>query len=173
MSVEKSRGDWTGDDAMPDAQQNLFFSHAAQLIKETDDQVGSVKIKIQSRSPLRLEVPIDPSTRSSTRVPNTHLLPGCTWQHRGGRFHVRHGQSWAAPGASRGGVRIRTRLLISSPFDVQPDLGPNVTTPQNKFEELESSDNNAITAGVVAILAPLGHGVSRVQLEIQELWLLG
>mmetsp|Transcript_14886 Transcript_14886/g.26437 ORF Transcript_14886/g.26437 Transcript_14886/m.26437 type:complete len:184 (-) Transcript_14886:97-648(-) len=44
---------------------------------------------------------------------------------------------------------------------------------QNKFEELESSDNNAITAGVVAILAPSGHGVSRVQLEIQELWLLG
>ena len=103
MSVEKSRGDWTGDDAMPDGQQNLFFSHAGQLIKETDDQV--------------------------------------------------------APGSTEG-------VVFMFVTDNHGQL-------QSKFEELESSDNNAITAGVVAILSPSGHGVSRVQLEIQELWLLG
>jgi len=103
MSVEKSRGDWTGDDAMPDAQQNLFISHAGQLIKETDDQV--------------------------------------------------------APDSTEGVVF----MLVTD----------NHGQLQSKFEELEASDNNAITAGVVAILAPTGHGVSRVMLEIQELWLLG
>ena len=104
MSVDKSGGDWTGDDAMPDAQQNLFFSHASQLLQGGEDQIGA--------------------------------------------------------GSSSEGV-------------VYVFVTDNHGQLQNKFEELEASDNNAITAGLVAILAPSGDGVSRALLEIQELWLLG
>jgi hypothetical protein len=43
---------------------------------------------------------------------------------------------------------------------------------QGRFQELEAG-NQINGAGVVAILSPNGDGPSRIQLEFQELWMLG
>ena len=40
MSIEPGRGDWAGDDSMPDAQQTLYFNHATQLITNDDIAEG-------------------------------------------------------------------------------------------------------------------------------------
>lgn len=145
LMITPGGGQWNGDGFMPDKQQDLFFTTASTLVKPDDDGSNGGVVDDSIDGQFGSDSSYGGSVSSGSGV---GLVPGNAV-----------GRSQTSTSTKNGGVVF---LVVT---DSQAQV-------QTNFQRLEASDQ-AVSAGIVAILSAIGEGKDRLMMELQQLWLLG